>query len=311
MIEEKTLQLIPGDVLLLYTDGVIEAAKPEGDDFSVERLLVSTKKLANETCQNITKSIEEEVKNFISCPQEDDITLLCIKAYNIVPKPMTSTVKKYLREAEAFIVEPDLSLDKTAQCQILELERKIADLEGQLKQSEKEKNEIQQKNSDLAQQLEMAIHDPDSFIAELKNRLEISLQLPKDLIAENQRLHDEIAKNKKEMSLLEAEFNHLVSHLDMVQKEKKVLEQDKESLQKLRETCQRAIEKEIEKSIFPFHQKLLDNFSKKNYLSALKILETQIALSLDQGNQAVASALYQQYSFLARLFSKYLEFFLL
>jgi sigma-B regulation protein RsbU (phosphoserine phosphatase) len=77
----ETVQIAPGDVLVLYTDGITEAENADLDMFGIERLEKiiqdSGRQSANELCQEILS----EVRTFCGDqPQSDDITLMVIRS---------------------------------------------------------------------------------------------------------------------------------------------------------------------------------------------------------------------------------------
>jgi phosphoserine phosphatase RsbU/P len=79
--DEATVTLSPGDVLVMYTDGVSEAMNQSGDQFSEERLksiLQDSKHLsAGEIITNVQHALDSYTQN---TPQSDDITMLVLKA---------------------------------------------------------------------------------------------------------------------------------------------------------------------------------------------------------------------------------------
>lgn len=80
VFEEKTVALDKGDLILLYTDGIIEAENPAGDFFGMERLSEIFIQHANEPPQNIISALLERLKQF--CETEtfnDDVTLMVFK----------------------------------------------------------------------------------------------------------------------------------------------------------------------------------------------------------------------------------------
>jgi sigma-B regulation protein RsbU (phosphoserine phosphatase) len=78
---EKT-QLRPGDKLVIYSDGVTEAANPAGEFFGKKRLREVVTAHAASSCMAIHDAILETVTGFISsAAQADDITLLVVE-YN-------------------------------------------------------------------------------------------------------------------------------------------------------------------------------------------------------------------------------------
>lgn len=77
---KQTIQLQPGDVIYLYTDGVTEANNPDKVLYSEARLgeviNKSNQKYAKDICVDISKSIHEFVNG---AEQSDDITMLCFR----------------------------------------------------------------------------------------------------------------------------------------------------------------------------------------------------------------------------------------
>ena len=68
------------DCLVLYTDGVTEALNTDGDEFGLDRMILSVRASATEGAQTIVKRIIEDVRSFIgSVPQNDDITVIAIR----------------------------------------------------------------------------------------------------------------------------------------------------------------------------------------------------------------------------------------
>ena len=78
--QEHTIILNPGDVLLLYTDGVIEARNPAGQQFGEKRLQELLHKHqslpSDELWQQIYQAIHQHINGAV---QHDDITLLVLK----------------------------------------------------------------------------------------------------------------------------------------------------------------------------------------------------------------------------------------
>ncbi len=78
--EEEIISMRPGDILVIYSDGITEAVNPEEEDFDEWRLEEVIKKYSNKTSQEIIDKIIKEVKNFTSNDfQQDDMTLLVVK----------------------------------------------------------------------------------------------------------------------------------------------------------------------------------------------------------------------------------------
>lgn len=70
----------PGDFIVLYTDGVLDAINEEKVDFSMERLLETIRSSRNLTAAQIVARIQDEVEAFCGeIKQFDDLTLMVIK----------------------------------------------------------------------------------------------------------------------------------------------------------------------------------------------------------------------------------------
>jgi phosphoserine phosphatase RsbU/P len=80
VIEEVTVLIAPGDTLLLYTDGLTEAFSPGGDLFGEVRLLDVMTSLNAGTAEEVIRSIEECLNDFIDpLPLADDLTMMAIR----------------------------------------------------------------------------------------------------------------------------------------------------------------------------------------------------------------------------------------
>jgi sigma-B regulation protein RsbU (phosphoserine phosphatase) len=79
--EEGSVQLQPGDSVIMFTDGVSEAMNTEGEDYTEERLEAFVHSLNGSSAQAIVTGIRQEIQRFTSgAPQSDDITLVVFKA---------------------------------------------------------------------------------------------------------------------------------------------------------------------------------------------------------------------------------------
>ena len=79
--EETRLQLEPGDSVVLYTDGVVEAMNDNGELFSFDRLIEVVKESESRSAQSLLEEIKSQVNKFAgSAPQHDDITIIVIQA---------------------------------------------------------------------------------------------------------------------------------------------------------------------------------------------------------------------------------------
>lgn len=76
--ENSLVQLAPGDRLLLFTDGITEARKADGEQLGEERLIHLLEKLAEEAPSALNRRLLENVKNFGGSHLQDDVTLIAI-----------------------------------------------------------------------------------------------------------------------------------------------------------------------------------------------------------------------------------------
>lgn len=77
MLQEETVQLEPGETIILYTDGVTEAMSASGQEFGVERFYNAIKELKAETPQLMIEEINGKIEKFCGgISQHDDITLV-------------------------------------------------------------------------------------------------------------------------------------------------------------------------------------------------------------------------------------------
>jgi phosphoserine phosphatase RsbU/P len=68
--------LSPGDTLVLYTDGVTESFNAEGEEFGEDRLIETLDVNRELPSHALLGSVVQEIRNFGSPEQQDDITLV-------------------------------------------------------------------------------------------------------------------------------------------------------------------------------------------------------------------------------------------
>jgi sigma-B regulation protein RsbU (phosphoserine phosphatase) len=79
-LEERELEVAPGDLLLFYTDGVTEAMDAEGRAFGEERLREAAGADPTAGAQQVLDRVLDAVRAFTGdAPQSDDLTLFVVK----------------------------------------------------------------------------------------------------------------------------------------------------------------------------------------------------------------------------------------
>lgn len=80
--EEQQQQLAPGDILLLYTDGIVEAENNQGELYGLERLENSLKRHADKEAQHLLEQLLADSQSFChGKPFKDDVTLVVMKVH--------------------------------------------------------------------------------------------------------------------------------------------------------------------------------------------------------------------------------------
>jgi sigma-B regulation protein RsbU (phosphoserine phosphatase) len=78
--EEGTVMLRPGDVLVLFTDGVSEAMSASSEEYGEERLEAAIRKGAPWGAQSLIEVIHQDIQAHAGeAPQSDDITMMVIR----------------------------------------------------------------------------------------------------------------------------------------------------------------------------------------------------------------------------------------
>jgi phosphoserine phosphatase RsbU/P len=78
--EERELELGPSDILVLYSDGLVEARDASNEDFGLKRLAGIVQDHSQDDVQSIVKAINAAVTDFVGgVPMQDDRTMIVLK----------------------------------------------------------------------------------------------------------------------------------------------------------------------------------------------------------------------------------------
>lgn len=79
--ETGSVELLPSDLLVLYTDGVVETHNAAGEEFSRDRLLTVVASHSGAAAQHLAETIHTSVVGFSETHRpEDDLTIVILKA---------------------------------------------------------------------------------------------------------------------------------------------------------------------------------------------------------------------------------------
>lgn len=79
-LEEMEIQLASGDMLVQFTDGVVEANNRKKEEFGADRLYATIEEYGKHEPKYLTHMIDITLKEFQGdVPDEDDVTVMCIK----------------------------------------------------------------------------------------------------------------------------------------------------------------------------------------------------------------------------------------
>ncbi|NES70916.1 MAG: serine/threonine-protein phosphatase, partial [Okeania sp. SIO2D1] len=79
-IAQETIQLQPGDVVVLYTDGITEAENSDRQQYGLERLCEIIQNNHQKSASEIREIVIEDVRRYIGQQKVfDDISLVVIK----------------------------------------------------------------------------------------------------------------------------------------------------------------------------------------------------------------------------------------
>jgi sigma-B regulation protein RsbU (phosphoserine phosphatase) len=80
--ENQTVQLQPGDLMLLYTDGLVESRNPHGKAFGFERMAKLVEKHRQKPADVIRLKILKRLQAWMD-KQDDDVTLIVIRCQGV------------------------------------------------------------------------------------------------------------------------------------------------------------------------------------------------------------------------------------
>ncbi|MCC7118097.1 MAG: SpoIIE family protein phosphatase [Anaerolineales bacterium] len=79
-LDERAVQLTPGDTLVMYTDGMTDCRNPAGESFGLERIKNLLSGLTKGTAQQVCDTLLKTLQNYQNgAKQDDDVTLVAVQ----------------------------------------------------------------------------------------------------------------------------------------------------------------------------------------------------------------------------------------
>ena len=94
-LTEETISLEPGDVFVLYTDGVVESRAESGEEYGYDRLLALLEEHRHEDADAIHAAVLRDLRQFMAGEEYDDDMTLVVLKWNGLP------VHSFLLEQES------------------------------------------------------------------------------------------------------------------------------------------------------------------------------------------------------------------
>ena len=78
--EDREMQLVSGDVVVFYTDGLTELNNEDGEEFGVERLIDVVRARRDQPLDRIIEEVRRAARKFRGpVAREDDVTLMLLR----------------------------------------------------------------------------------------------------------------------------------------------------------------------------------------------------------------------------------------
>ena len=86
--EQMHVDFEPGDVLVLYSDGIVEGTNAAGEEFGEDRLLAALRRCEGFSAKRVRAAILSDYGDFLgTAAPDDDVTLLVLEAAPAVCSP--------------------------------------------------------------------------------------------------------------------------------------------------------------------------------------------------------------------------------
>ncbi len=102
-LDVERIRLQPGDVLVLYTDGVVESRNAAGDEYGYDRLLEALRRHRHEDAPDLHAELLNDLNAFLGGinQYDDDLTLVVLKWHGIGLPPAASVADQDQENAHA------------------------------------------------------------------------------------------------------------------------------------------------------------------------------------------------------------------
>jgi sigma-B regulation protein RsbU (phosphoserine phosphatase) len=78
--DQETIQLVKGDTIIIFSDGVSEALNSAGEEFGDDRLQAEAERAGSDPATTVVERVVNAVRTFTKgAAQSDDITVMVIR----------------------------------------------------------------------------------------------------------------------------------------------------------------------------------------------------------------------------------------